>query len=223
MTPVSISGFTDPFSCISHLSAAVVFLIIGVFLVKRAKTRLQCYCLAIFVFSCVFLLSMSGTYHLLPRGGSGRAVMQYLDHAAIFLLIAGTFTAVHGVLYTGKHGWSWLVAIWILTITAITLKMIFFGIIPDGVGLAVYLGLGWAGTLWGVTIWRRVGFSFVKPLIGGGVAYTAGAVLEYLQEPVLIPGVVGPHELFHVAVLVGIALHWLFISNSLKYHPIRTK
>lgn len=218
MIPTSFLGFADPVSCLTHLGAAVFFLFSGIFLLKRVKSKLQFYCLATFVSSCVFLLSMSGTYHLLPRGGYGRLVLQHLDHAAIFMLIAGTFTAVHGVLYTGGHRYLWLIAVWALTAVGITLKMVFFKDIPEGLGLAIYLGLGWAGVLWGVTLWRKFGFSYIKPLVLGGIAYTFGAVLEYFREPILIQGVIGPHELFHVAVLVGIAFHWYFVSSSLDLH-----
>ena len=78
----------------------------------------------------------------------------------------------------------------------------------------VYLGLGWVGVISGVALWRRHGFSFMSPLLVGGLAYTIGAIFEYLRRPVLIEGVVGPHELFHVAVVLGIAFHWRFIYHS---------
>ena len=63
----------------------------------------------------------------------------------------------------------------------------------------------------GVMVWRRYGLLFVRPLISGGVAYTVGAVIDGVGWPTLIPHVIGPHELFHVAVLIGVASHWRFV------------
>ena len=54
----------------------------------------------------------------------------------------------------------------------------------------------------------------------GGLAYTIGAIFEYLRQPVLIEGVVGPHELFHVAVVLGIGFHWWFIYHSLEFKEV---
>ena len=59
------------------------------------------------------------------------------------------------------------------------------------------------------------GFTLIKPLIYGALAYAAGATLEFLRLPIVIPGVIGPHELFHTAVLFGIAWHWQCVKNLL--------
>jgi channel protein (hemolysin III family) len=98
----------------------------------------------------------------------------------------------------------------------ITLKMVFFNAIPEGAGLIIYLALGWVGVISGVALWRRYGFTFIKLLLYGGIAYTFGAIFEYLRWPVVIEGVVGPHELFHIAVLAGISFHWCFVYRSTK-------
>jgi hemolysin III len=62
-----------------------------------------------------------------------------------------------------------------------------------------------------MTLWRRYGYRFVEPLVWGGVAYTVGAMLILFRWPIFIPGVVGYHELWHLAVLIGISLHWKFV------------
>jgi channel protein (hemolysin III family) len=165
----------------------------------------------VFAFSCVVLLSLSGVYHLLSPGTAGRDVLQRLDHAAIFVLIAGTFTPVHGILFKGIGRWGMIVLIWTAAITGVTLKTIFFKGVSEWLGLTFYLGLGWIGALSGVVLYRRYGFAFLKPLLWGALAYTVGAVLEFVRQPILIPGVIGPHELFHAAVLTGAACHWKFV------------
>jgi channel protein (hemolysin III family) len=154
---------------------------------------------------------MSGVYHLLTPGTAGRAVLLRLDHAAIFVLIAGTFTAVHGIVYHGLGRWGPLLFIWTAAITGITLKTIFFDGVGDLLSLALFLGLGWVGAFSGGVLWYRYGFRFVRPLVWGAIAYTIGGIQEYLGWPILVPGVIGAHELFHVMVLIGAIFHWRFV------------
>jgi predicted membrane channel-forming protein YqfA (hemolysin III family) len=71
--------------------------------------------------------------------------------------------------------------------------------------------MGWLGLFSGILLARRYGFSFVKPLLIGGLAYSSGALIEFLQWITVLPGVIHPHELFHVAVLMGVFFQWLFV------------
>ncbi len=75
----------------------------------------------------------------------------------------------------------------------------------------MFLSLGWSGAVTAGLLWYQRDLKFISLLIWGGLAYTAGAVLEFMQQPVIIQGVLGPHQLFHVAVLVGLSLHWQYI------------
>jgi channel protein (hemolysin III family) len=207
-----LPGFNDPFSAISHLAGAVIFLVLGLLLLRRGRgdwARLVF--LGIYVFSCVFLLSMSGVYHMMAQGGTARRVMDRLDHGAIFVLIAGTFTPAHGILFRGWLRWAPLLLIWAAAITGITLKVIFFDALPEWLGLSFYLALGWLGTVSGIILGRRYGFAFIAPLLFGGVAYTIGGLMDIFGWPILVPRVIQPHEVFHVAVLVGVFCHWLFV------------
>ncbi len=218
MKPIPVPGFSDPFSAISHLAAALVFFGAGFRLILKARGDLEhVITVGIYVFSVVFLLSMSGVFHLLEPGSAGRAVLQRLDHAGIFILIAGTFTPIHAIIFRGFWSWGFLVLIWGMAITGLTLKTIFFHDLAEWLGLMFYLGLGWLGILSGYLTHRLHGFDVIKPLIYGAFAYTIGAIMEFMRMPVIIPGVMGPHELFHVAVIAGIAWHWQFIKSFLKY------
>ena len=226
MNAISIPGFSDPFSSLSHLVAAFVFLVYGIKLIYLAAGhRAWVFAVSVYVFSVVFLLSMSGVFHLLEHESLGRAVLQRLDHAGIFGLIAGTFTPVHVILFKGFWRWGILLLIWSLAITGITLKSIFFNEMAEWLGLMFYLGLGWLGILSAYLTHRLHGFQVIKPLIYGALAYTLGASLEFLRLPIVIPGVIGPHELFHLAVLAGIAWHWQFVRNllELKQEPVSDK
>jgi len=216
MHTTSIPGFSEPFSSISHLLGALVFFVYGVKLVYMARSHVAwAVAVSVFVLTGVFLLSMSGVYHLLDAGGAGRAVLQRLDHAGVFALIAGTFTPAHVILFTGLWRWGFLIVIWSLAIAGITLKSIFFNELAEWVGLMGYLGLGWLGILSAYMTHRLHGLTILKPLLYGALAYSIGATLEFFRIPVVLSGVIGPHELFHVAVLVGLAWHWIFIRNLL--------
>ena len=211
---LSIPGFSDPVSSLTHLAAAVVFAILSFFLIARGRgdTR-RVISLAIFAFSCVLLLSLSGVYHLLTPETAARGVLLRLDHAAIFVLIAGSFTPVHAILLRERWQRQLLGWIWGAAIAGLTLKTVYFDTMPLWLGLLMYLGLGWLGLISTIAIARRFGVRFVLPLVWGALAYTLGAVAEFVGWPVIVAGVVGPHEIFHLAVVAGISFHWAFIRG----------
>jgi channel protein (hemolysin III family) len=219
---LSIAGFSDPVSSLTHLTGAVVFAILSFVLLRRGRGDLgRMLSLGVFAFSCVLLLSLSGVYHLLSPGTAGREVLKRLDHAAIFGLIAGTFTPVHAILFQGGWRWGMLLGIWSAAIAGLTLKTLSFATMPEWVGLLMYLGLGWMGVISAVAVARRHGHVVILPVLWGALAYTAGAVAEFLRWPQLLPGIVGPHEIFHLAVLAGIAWHWAFIMSIASGEPKR--
>jgi len=209
---ISIPGFSDPFSSMTHLFAATFFLLLGVRLIASSPVRgAKNVSLYVFVFSVVFLLSMSGVFHLLSPNSSGREVLQRLDHAAIFILIAGSFTPTHILLFKGWQRWLVLVFVWLAAITSITLKTIFFHEMPEWFSLILYLGLGWVGTLSAYLIHHHQYRGLNRFLALGALAYTVGAVLEFSRYPVVVAGVIGSHEIFHLFVIAGISMHWWMV------------
>jgi channel protein (hemolysin III family) len=214
---IGIPGFSEPVSSLSHLAAAVVFAVLSVSLIARGRGEAQrIVALAVFAFSCVLLLSLSGVYHLLSPGTAGRSVLLRLDHAAIFVLIAGSFTPVHVILLRDRWQWHLLAWIWIAAIAGLVLKTVYFDAMPAWLGLLMYLGLGWLGLISTTALALRSGVRFVLPLVWGALAYTLGALVDFANWPVLVAGVVGPHEVFHLAVLAGISFHWAFIRSIAK-------
>lgn len=215
----SIPGFCEPVSCFTHLLAAPVFAVLGFFLARRAFGHHgHTVSLSVMALTTVFLLSMSAVYHMLGPG-AGREVMRRLDVAGVFALIAGTVTPVHAILFRGFNRWAPLLLIWAVAATGITLRSVFPDGLPRGVGTGVFLLMGWGGLIACVLLWRRYGYRFVSPLLWGGVAYTVGAVILGMHWPTVIPGVIGPHELWHVAVLVGLGLHWKFVFQFAEGPP----
>ncbi len=213
----AIPGFTHPVSSLTHLIGAGVFAVLAVPLWRRCRGYGRCrLTTAVFSFTTILLLSMSGVYHLLATRGAAHKVFLRLDHAAIFALIAGSFTPLQPLFFQSFLGrWGMLMLVWALALTGITLKVIFFHDIPEALGLALYLSLGWLGLGSGVVLARRHGLRFIAPLLWGGLAYTVGAVADFARWPVLLPGVVGPHELMHLGVLAGIGCFWWFFYRRI--------
>jgi channel protein (hemolysin III family) len=215
----AIPGFCQPVSSLSHLAAAGVALLAGLPLVRLARgCRHRASAVAVYVVCVVATLGISGVYHSFERGGPARAVMQRIDYFAIWLLIAGTFTAVHGIMFSGIWRRGVLTFIWCYVGLAILLQALWFAVFSGVPGLVLYLVLGWVGLL---SIWklgRQLGFRVVRPMLYAGLVYSAGAILEATGHPVLVRRWVGPHEVFHLAVIAGVLLNWTFIRRLLLVH-----
>jgi channel protein (hemolysin III family) len=221
----SLPGFHDPVSSMTHLLGGLVFIYLGYRLLRRnwGHPERNVY-LVVYAAANVFLMAMSSVYHMMVFGGTARAVMEHLDHAAIFTLIAGTFTPVLGILFRGGGKWASLILIWSITITGITLKTIFLRAIPEWLGLTFYLSLGWLGGAFTYLIWYRFGWRFITPLLLGGLCYSVGGITEYFGWPVIIPRVVEAHEVFHLWVIAGAAFHytfvWQFADGNVRGQPV---
>lgn len=220
MDIISIPGFTEPVSCWTHLIAAALAFVGLVFLLKRGRGNgPRVTALVVFSFSLVFLFSMSGVYHLLEIGGSPREVLQRLDHAGIWVLIAGTFTPIHTILFRGAWRWAILMLVWSIAITGLVLEVVFFTDFPEWLALSCFLGLGWIGGLTGGRFFHLFRDSSIRLLVGGGIFYSLGAVMDFADWPVIWPGVIGAHEVFHLFVMAGSFCHWQFVYRWAA-HPV---
>ncbi|MES1171940.1 MAG: hemolysin III family protein [Bacteroidota bacterium] len=215
----AIPGFCQPVSSLSHLAAAGAACVFALPLLRLGRRRGgHRTAIAVYVACVIAVLVVSGTYHSLNRGGSARAMMQQVDYYAIWLLIAGTFTAVHGIMCRGFWRRGVLTFVWGYAAVGISLQVIWFDIFSGVPGLIMYLGLGWVGIASVIKLGRQIGFRAVRPLWTAGIAFSAGAILEAVQQPNLMRGWIGPHEIFHLAVILGVAMHWLFIRGLLLNH-----
>ena len=162
---------------------------------------------AIFGGSMVALYTISSVYHGL-HGGTGKKVMQILDHCTIYFLIAGTYTPFclctirqhDSALGWGTFGLIWALAAVGIVLNAIDLKRF------QKVSMVLYLGMGWCIILTGKLIVSLLGGAGFALLVGGGVAYTVGAVFYGLGHKKRYI-----HSVFHLFCLVGSGLHILCI------------
>ncbi|MFO1022473.1 MAG: hemolysin III family protein [Planctomycetales bacterium] len=203
-------GIREPFCSLSHLVGAVVFFVLAFELVRRGGSdRLRRTSLLLMSGATVLLLVTSGSYHLLWPG-TARDFLVRADVSAVFLLIAGSMTPVHAILFQGLGRWLPLVAVWLVAFTGIALRFLVLGTVLGWQGVVVFLAFGWGGAFTTGVMWRKFGWKFVRPAVCAGLSYTVGAVVLMLHQPTLIDGVIGPHELWHAAVLAGLAFTWEF-------------
>ncbi len=201
----------EPMSSISHMVGAVVFAVMAIMLIRRGRGDwVRTSSLVVMAASSVLLLILSSAYHLAWPGPT-REFLLRADVAGIFLLIAGSMTPIHAILFTGRPRWIALAGIWTIAVVGILLRMIFHAWISDAVGVSIFLLCGWGSLATAIVLWRRFGWTFMKPAVFAGACYTLGAIVLLFHGPTIIQGIMGPHELWHIAVLSGLTMHWRFV------------
>jgi len=184
MEIIPLPGFSEPFSSWTHLLAAGLAVFGSYVLCYRGRGNfLRLFSLVVFSISLIFLFSMSGVYHLLEPGGAPREVFKHLDHSAIWVLIAGTFTPIHTILFRGTWRWGILSLVWTIAITGLVLKIVFFTDIPEWLGLIFYLSMGWLGMVSGFKLKSQFdseGFRchFSLCLVGSDFVFLANKTLH---------------------------------------------
>ena len=206
-------GCREPFCSLSHFLGAAVFAGLSFHLIQRGRgDRVRTASLATFGIAAVVLLLLSGSYHL-SWPGPTRSILLRADVAAVFFLIAGSMTPVHAILFTGFARSGSLIFIWAFAIGGVLWRMRFCNDTPGREGIVFFLVFGWGSLITAFVLWRRFGWRFIRPALFSGLTYTVGAMGLMLNYPILIPGIIGPHEVWHIAVLCGIGLHWYFVSQ----------
>jgi channel protein (hemolysin III family) len=213
----AVPGFAQPISSLLHLCAAGIALVGAAPLIKLGNgSSFRRWSLRVYTTCVVANLAISGVYHALSPQCEARAVLQRFDHFAVWLLIAGTFTAVHGVACRGFWRGGVLALAWAYAACGVILQVCCFRVFGSRPGLVLYLGFGWLGVVSIVKIGREVGHRAVRPIWFAGLAYTAGALLEqFCRQKVFVHNWVGAHEVFHLAVVIGVALHWRCVRQLL--------
>ncbi len=212
-TIIPVPGFCEPLASWLHLAAAVIAAGAGIrhlpTLDPRGRRRVA---FGVFWFGAVFVFTMSGVFHLLDHGGTAREVLRRLDYAAIWTLVAGTITPLVWVRHTGGRRWLALGGVWSVAITGIVINTVFLQVIPEGIVLGMYFLLSGVGLASVRGLWRD---HDAMPMVWGCLAYSIGAGVEFARSPVVVPGVLGHHEIFHIAVIIGVTLHWRSVMRLL--------
>ena len=227
MNTVSLAGFDEPVSSLLHLGAALIALLIGARAVwNRRSDPARAIAFAVFVCSAALTLSFSGVYHLLDKSTVAADVLARLDHSSIFILIAGTATPAHYALLRGAARRISIALMWLVALVGVVLICTVLHEAAMPIKAALYIALGWLSAYPLIHAWRVRGYRFIRFALFGGLAYTTGAILLAINAPTLIPGVFGPHELWHIAVIAGLTFHWMFLaelSPAMKTARIRRR
>jgi len=135
--------------------------------------------------------------------------LRIMDYFAIYPLIAGTFTPLCLVFFHDSYiGWSFFAVIWVLAICGMCMTVFLFHKIPKWLTMTVYISMGWIGAFMTYWLYPYIGWGGIFLLIVGGLAYTVGGYVYSVEEPNPVPGRFGFHEIWHLAVILGVASHW---------------
>lgn len=213
-------GFREPFNSFSHLIGALVFAFLAFRLIRLGRGDwIRTASLLVLAVASVMMLLVSGIYHL-HWPGPTRDLLLRMDVAVVFLLIAASMTPVHAILFEGAARWAPLVLIWTVAFSGVAWRMALTESSPGTLGVIVFLLFGWSSVIISAVLLHRFGWAFMQPAVYSGLAYTVGAICLMFHRPTIVPGLIGPHELWHVAVLCGIGLQWYFVSQFASPHTI---
>ncbi|MGI5920908.1 MAG: PAQR family membrane homeostasis protein TrhA [Syntrophomonadaceae bacterium] len=208
----------DPFSGLSHLIGAlfsVAGLWVLVYYAGRYATVKHIVTFAIFGAALILLYSASALYHLLNVSEKKNLILRRIDHMMIYVLIAGTYTPICIIALPKVWGLSLLVSIWVLALIGIILTLIWFSA-PRWFTTAIYILMGWMVVVAFLPLMQSLPAAGLGWLVGGGVAYTVGAVIYGTKWPPLTSSWFGFHEIFHLFVIAGsVAHYWLMLRYVL--------
>jgi hemolysin III len=214
------SSFREPFNGLSHAAGALAALIgLAALLVAGRDDAVKQVSLLVYGASLVLMLSSSAVYHLVQSRAEVILALRKLDHAAIYLLIAGTYTPICVNLMEGFWRWGMLGIIWGLAVAGVISKLFIIGA-PRWFTAALYLGMGWLSVISIGEMLRVIPPGGLVWLFLGGAAYTLGSVVYITKWLDFFPGVFGFHEVWHIFVILGCLFHYLAILLYVAPAPV---
>jgi hemolysin III len=198
---------------VSHLWAAIAAAVGGAALIAGAPTSEAAVAVTIYAAGLTAQFAVSAVYHRVrwssPRA---RARMRHLDHAAIFLCIAATYTPFALLVLDGWSGTALLIAVWVGATLGVA-RQVAWPAAPRWVTVASYLVLGWLAVLITPEMARALGWTLLALLVSG-VLYSAGAVIYARRRPDPWPSIFGYHEIFHALVIAAAAVQFAVIAAA---------
>jgi hemolysin III len=203
----------EPFSAISHYvgaGAAVLGLGYLIYLVWHHTAAVVAF--VIYGVCLTLLYVASGIYHSVNTRSKW---LQKLDHMAIYLMIAGTYTPICILAVRGALGYALLTAEWTMALVGISANL-FFGGGPKGLRLTLYLLMGWLAVGCVPGLLKVLPASAMLWMLAGGLVFTGGTVIYATGRPKLWPGIFGSHELWHLFVLGGSVCHYVLMLSAAR-------
>jgi len=207
-----IIQFRNPVSGLTHFFSAIAALLGLFFLIYAARgNRYKEIWLVIYGVSLIFMFSASAAYHLVQSEKKVIHWLRIVDHSAIYILIAGTYTPLCFYYFTGFWRWGLMLIIWIMAFSGVIIN--FFAVsAPRWITAGIYLIMGWFSILAIREMVRTMPTGAIVWLITGGVLFTIGAVIYMLKKPDPWPNRFGFHEIWHIFVILGCLAHFIMIA-----------
>lgn len=208
-----LRNLREPVNSLTHWAGAVLALAgMIVLLIVGWGTPAKVASLIIYGTSLIFLFSASAIYHMVKVKDKVLVTFRKIDHAAIYFLIAGTYTPFCINAFTGFWKWGMLIIIWSLAIIGIGVKVIFIRA-PRWLNTVIYLLMGWLCVGASGQLLAALPVWVLAWLIIGGVIYTLGAIIYITKIFDFVPGVFGFHEVWHIFVLLAAAAHYIAVMG----------
>lgn len=202
-----------------HAGTFPVTIVAGVVLIALAQGPWAKWASAVFMLTSMMLFGNSALYHRFDWKPRTKVMLKRIDHANIFLLIAGTYTPLSLLALPPDKGFVLLGIVWGGALLGIGFR-VFWITAPRWLYVPIYLLLGWAAVMYlGDLLAASVAMMVL--VIVGGVLYTIGAVVYGLKKPNPWPGRFGFHEIFHTCTVLAFMCHWtatLIIALAPAYH-----
>ena len=202
-----------------HLSTLPIAIAAGIVLIVLANGVPATVSSAVFVTSSILMFGISGTYHRFNWSPKTKKVLKRLDHANIFLLIAGTYTPIAVLALPADKSQTLLTAIGIGTIIGIAMRVLWVGA-PRWSYVPIYLGLGWAAVMYLPDL-VAANLAMMVLVLVGGLAYTVGGVVYGLKWPNPSAKNFGFHEIFHALTVIAFLCHWTAVLLVALNPPLR--
>jgi hemolysin III len=189
-----------------HTAAFPLAVAAGVTLVVLSPPGPPRWANAVFAATAALMFGVSALFHRRTWSDRGHAVIQRLDHATIFLIIAGTYTPFTLLLLDGRSQVVLLAVVWFGALAGVAFRVLWLGA-PRWLYTPVYIALGWAAVFWLPDFWHRGGPAVFFLVLAGGVLYSLGGVVYGLRRPDPAPRWFGFHEVFHTLTVLAFAAH----------------
>lgn len=202
---------------VSHQIAFFFAFPLAYWLIGQAASDTARLCATVYGVSLIALLGISALYHRKHWQPAARVKMKRLDHANIFLFIAGSYTPITIVGVGGSFGKLLCAILWAGAAFGV-LQTVFWPTAPRWLHVGTYVVLGWTGALGLPGEWRNLGPQVVALHVAGGIIYTLGALTYARKRPNPFPKVFGYHEIFHLLVLIACGALFEVVRQCLL-HP----
>ncbi|MFI3213567.1 MAG: hemolysin III family protein [Eubacteriales bacterium] len=205
----------EPGSALTHFIAMMMAIVASIPLLIKAglsSTNVSFWSMAIFMTSMILLYGASTTYHSVSVTDKILKRFRKLDHMMIFVLIAGSYTPICLIVLNGTLGFTLLAVVWGIAFVGILIKA-FWITCPKWFSSVIYISMGWVCIAVFGPLWNSLPKTSFLWLAGGGISYTIGGVIYALKMPIFNAKYknFGSHEVFHIFVMVGSILHFIFM------------